>query len=147
VPESVLTKPGKLTKEEFDIIKTHPRIGGRILQDIRQMQDLLPGVLYHHERFDGRGYPDGLSGEAIPLFGRVICLADSFDAMTSNRTYRQALPLDKVLEEIRDCSGTQFDPHLADVFVTLDFTPFQQMLENHRGRTSPLRQELETRPS
>lgn len=142
VPEAVLCKPGRLTDEEFDMIKTHPRIGSRILQEVRQMQDLLPGVLYHHERFDGRGYPEGLRGRDIPMFGRVICLADSFDAMSSNRTYRSALPMKDVLAEIHRCAGTQFDPDLAKLFVDLDFEPFQQMLIKHRQRSSPLRREL-----
>ncbi len=142
VPEAVLTKPGKLTDDEFEMIKTHPRIGGRILQDIRQMHDLLPGVLFHHERYDGDGYPDGLAGDAIPLFGRLICLADSFDAMSSDRTYRESLPTDHVVQEIERCSGTQFDPHLARVFTSLDLSEFYQMLQAHRDRTSPLRQEM-----
>jgi HD-GYP domain-containing protein (c-di-GMP phosphodiesterase class II) len=142
VPEAVLCKPGRLTDEEFEMIKTHPRIGSRILQEVRQMQDLLPGVLYHHERFDGRGYPEGLRGVDIPMFGRLICLADSFDAMSSNRTYRSALPMKDVLAEIRRCSGTQFDPDLAKLFVELDFQPFEQMLIKHRQRNSPLRREM-----
>lgn len=133
VPEAVLTKPGKLTDEEFGLIKMHPEIGARILRDIRQMNDLIPGVLYHHERWDGRGYPMKLAGEAIPLFGRLICLADSFDAMSSTRTYRHALTHDKVLGEITRCAGTQFDPKLAELFVKLDFTEFQRMLERHQA--------------
>jgi len=146
VPEHVLTKPGKLTDDEFAMIKTHPRIGARILQDIRQMQDLIPGVLYHHERYDGRGYPDGVAGDNIPLFGRVLCLADSFDAMSSDRTYRSAMPLKTVLEEIRNCAGAQFDPHLAEVFITLDFDGFYEMLDQHRRHESPLRRELSQKP-
>lgn len=132
VPEAVLTKPGKLTDEEFGLIKLHPQIGARILRDIRQMQDLIPGVLAHHERWDGRGYPANLKGADIPLFGRLICLADSFDAMSSNRTYRQALSLPQVLAEIGRCAGSQFDPDLARVFVKLDFTGFQEMLREHQ---------------
>ena len=142
IPEDVLCKPGKLTDEEYDIIKTHPRIGARMLQDIRQMQDLIPGVLYHHERYDGRGYPDGLEGESIPLFGRLLCLADSFDAMSSTRTYRAAMSREQVLEEIKRCAGTQFDPKLAELFITLDFDPYDRMLNSDKQRTSPLRQEL-----
>lgn len=147
VPEAVLTKPGRLTDEEFEIIKTHPRIGAHILQGIRQMQDLIPGVLYHHERYDGRGYPDRLAGDNIPLFGRLLCLADSFDAMSSNRTYRSALPLDQTLEEITRCAGSQFDPALANVFVTLDFAPYQQMVRMHQQRPSLIVQELGGRSS
>jgi HD-GYP domain-containing protein (c-di-GMP phosphodiesterase class II) len=142
VPEEVLRKPGKLTDEEFDMIKAHPEIGARILKDIRQMQDLLPGVLHHHERYDGRGYPHKIAGQDIPLFGRLICLADSFDAMSSTRTYRQAMPLEKVLVEVERCAGTQFDPELAKVFVKLDFEPYQRMVEEHQQRTSPLDQFL-----
>ncbi len=142
VPEAVLTKPGRLTDREFAIIKTHPRIGGRILQGIRQMQDLIPGVLYHHERYDGKGYPDGLAGDNIPLFGRVLCLADSFDAMSSTRTYREALPLNAVLDEIHRCAGSQFDPHLAEVFVDLDFAEYHQMVLKHQQRQSLLGREL-----
>lgn len=132
VPEAVLCKPGRLTDEEFDLIKLHPEIGYRILKDIRQMKDLLPGVLHHHERYDGRGYPHQLAGDDIPLFGRVIALADSFDAMSSDRTYRSRLPREQVLEEFEKCSGTQFDPALAKVFVTLDFTEYDHMLESSR---------------
>ncbi|MEM1027090.1 MAG: HD domain-containing phosphohydrolase [Planctomycetota bacterium] len=131
VPEAVLCKPGRLTEEEFDLIKLHPQIGATIIKDIRQMQDLVPGVLYHHERFDGRGYPHGLAGEDIPIFGRLIGLADAFDAMSSDRTYRKALDLDSVLEEIRRCAGAQFDPTLAEAFVAMDFTPFQQLIARH----------------
>jgi len=145
VPESVLTKPGRLTDEEFEIIKAHPRMGGRILRDIRQIQDLIPGVLHHHERWDGRGYPDRLAGEEIPLFGRLLCLADSFDAMSSTRTYREAMPLEKVLEEVLDCAGTQFDPNLAKLFVKLDFEPYFKMIREHQSRESLLRRELEKR--
>ncbi len=93
VPESVLQKTGRLTPEEFEQMKKHPQIGARILSDIKQISDVIPGVLHHHERYGGQGYPYGLVGEDIPLMGRIICLADCFDAMTSNRTYRKALPL------------------------------------------------------
>jgi len=134
VPEAVLCKPGKLTDDEFALIKMHPGIGGRILQDIRQMADLLPGVLHHHERWDGGGYPEGLSGYDIPLFGRLIGLADAFDAMISTRTYRGAMALDDVREEIRSCAGTQFDPELAEVFLNLDFQPFFELLDKHRAQ-------------
>lgn len=132
VPESVLTKTGSLTDEEFDLIKKHPEIGARILRDIRQMQDLVPGVLYHHERWDGKGYPEGLMGPAIPLFGRLLCLADAFDAMSSNRTYRDAMSHEKVLEQIRQCRGSQFDPELTDIFLQLDFEPYVQMAATHQ---------------
>ena len=132
VPEAVLCKPGRLTEPEFDLIKTHPRIGANILRDIRQMHDLIPGVLYHHEKYDGRGYPDGLAGEDIPLFGRLIGLADAFDAMSSTRTYRAALDPEHVLAEVRRCAGTQFDPALAEVFLTLDFSAYRRLVKVHQ---------------
>ena len=134
VPETVLCKPGKLTDEEFELIKRHPDIGARILQDIRQMRDLIPGVLHHHERWDGRGYPHKLAGEQIPLFGRLIGLADAFDAMSSNRTYRRSLASKQVLDEIRACAGTQFDPTLTETFLQLDFTPFYELIEKHQNQ-------------
>ncbi len=119
VPDAILTKPGRLTVEEFDALKKHPEIGERILSHIRQLRDLLPGVLFHHERMDGRGYPRRLAGRDIPVLGRIICLADSFDAMTSNRTYRAALPIPMATAEIRRCSGNQFDPGLAELFLRI----------------------------
>ncbi len=133
VPESVLCKPGRLTFEEFELIKQHPEIGAKILQDIRQMHDLIPGVLYHHERWDGNGYPHGIAGNDIPLFGRVIGLADAFDAMSTNRTYRRALKHEDVMAEIQRCAGTQFDPELAKVFTELDFGPFFAMVQKHQA--------------
>jgi HD-GYP domain-containing protein (c-di-GMP phosphodiesterase class II) len=120
VPEPVLCKTGKLTEDEFDEMKKHPEIGARILCQVRQIQDIIPGVLYHHERIDGRGYPYGLSGDDIPFMGRVVCLADSFDAMTTTRTYRSSLPLRLAEIEIRRCSGVQFDPRLGDAFLQID---------------------------
>jgi HD-GYP domain-containing protein (c-di-GMP phosphodiesterase class II) len=107
VPEAVLLKPGRLTEEEFNWIRKHPGIGYRILKDIPQLKDILPGVLYHHERWDGGGYPQGLSGRQIPLVARLIALADAFDAMSSNRPYRPDLSREHVLDEILKCSGTQ----------------------------------------
>jgi len=133
VPERVLLKPGKLTEEEFEWIRRHPEMGYRILKDIPQLEDILPGVLYHHERFDGRGYPAGLAGENIPLIARLITLADSFDAMSSNRTYRTRLSRDEVLKEIERCAGTQFDPELAPIFIKLDFGEFDRLVVEHQA--------------
>ena len=132
IPEAVLCKPGALTEDEFDLIKKHPEIGARVLSDIPQMQDLIPGVLYHHERWDGGGYPHQLAGEKIPFLGRLIALADSYDAMSSNRTYRNAMAHDQVLDEIRRCTGTQFDPGLAKVFLDLDFGPYSELIRRHQ---------------
>lgn len=133
VPEAVLCKPGRLTDEEFSLIKLHPEIGHRILKDIPQLADVLPGVLSHHERWDGKGYPHGIKGEAIPMFGRLIAIADSFDAMSSTRTYRSALDRDKVLTEIEKCGGTQFDPQLSRFFVGLDFAEYDRMVSRHKA--------------
>jgi putative nucleotidyltransferase with HDIG domain len=137
VPEAVLQKAGKLTDEEFDLIKKHPEIGARILRDVKQVQDIIPGVLYHHERYDGRGYPAKLAGEDIPLMGRIICLADCFDAMTSSRTYRKALPLETALEEIRRNAGTQFDPRLAETFLSIGVDRLSAILNDHQTRSLP----------
>ncbi|MEL7474010.1 MAG: HD-GYP domain-containing protein [Planctomycetota bacterium] len=133
LPDAVLRKPGRLTSAEFELVKTHPRIGFEILGDIPAVQDALPGVLHHHERHDGRGYPDGLSGHDIPLMARILSLADAFDAMSSNRAYRPARERDVVLKEIGDCSGTQFDPSLAEVFISMDFSGFDELIERHRA--------------
>jgi HD-GYP domain-containing protein (c-di-GMP phosphodiesterase class II) len=138
VSEAVLQKTGRLTPEEFEQMKKHPAIGAKILQDIKQISDVIPGVLHHHERYDGQGYPSNLIGENIPLMGRIICLADCFDAMTSNRTYRKALPLEVALTEIRRCSGTQFDPKLTEAFLRIGAQKFRQLLASNPGRVRQL---------
>ncbi|MEO0964871.1 MAG: HD-GYP domain-containing protein [Planctomycetota bacterium] len=132
VPEAVLCKNGPLTDEEFDAIKRHPEIGANILRDIPQMQDLVPGVLHHHERWDGRGYPHRLAGREIPQMGRIIGLADAFDAMSSNRTYRQALHPTEVQVEIANNAGKQFDPEVVEAFKGLDLTPVLKLVRKHQ---------------
>lgn len=127
VPEAVLLKPGRLTDPEFELLKRHPVIGAQILESIGPMAPMLPGVLHHHERWDGRGYPHRLAGEAIPLLGRVISFADAFDAMSSNRAYRNAMPRQKVLSEIRAGRGTQFDPSLVEPFLDLPLDEFDEL--------------------
>ncbi|MFG0292999.1 MAG: HD-GYP domain-containing protein [Phycisphaerales bacterium JB050] len=131
VPEAVLCKPGRLTDEEFGFIMKHPEIGFNILDGVPGMEDLLPGVMHHHERYDGKGYPHGLAGEDIPLIARVLCLADTFDAMSSNRAYRSAMTRDTVLGEIEKCAGTQFDPELAMLFIQMDFGEYDRMVARH----------------
>ncbi|MFG0307322.1 MAG: HD-GYP domain-containing protein [Phycisphaerales bacterium JB040] len=138
VAEKVLTKPGRLTDEEFDKIRAHPEIGYRILRDIPALRDVLPGVLHHHERWDGRGYPHNLSGEQIPLMARIIALADTFDAMSSTRSYRPAMPRDLVLQEIERCAGQQFDAQLARAFVRLDFTAYDERVREHQRQEHDL---------
>lgn len=130
VPENVLLKPGHLTDEEFAWIRKHPEMGYRILKDIPQLDDVLPGVLYHHERWDGKGYPHGLAAEQIPMVARLIALADTFDAMSSTRTYRPAISRDRVLDEILNCGGTQFDPDLVRPFVRLDFSEYDRRVRD-----------------
>ncbi len=137
VPESVLCKPGKLTDEEFEHIKRHPSIASRILGGIRQLDDVAVGILTHHERLDGKGYPQGLTGKDMPIEGRIIGLADCFDAMTSDRCYRAALPLSAVIEEIRKHSGTQFDPELVAKFLTLDLEEFLVELRHDDVKFKP----------
>jgi len=120
VEEALLRKNGKLTEEEFDRVKKHPSIGAGILREIKQMRDIVSGVLCHHERVDGRGYPNGLQGEQIPLTGKIVGLADCFDAMTSKRTYRDAMTVEQALAEIKKGLGTQFDEKLGRVFLDSD---------------------------
>ncbi|MBO5479218.1 MAG: HD domain-containing protein [Clostridia bacterium] len=119
VPDSILLKDGKLTDDEYSEIKNHPTIGAHILSTATIFQDIIPIVKHHHEKYDGNGYPGKLKGEDIPYFARIAAIADTFDAMTSKRTYRDALPLDTVKAEIERCKGTQFDPKLADVFLDI----------------------------
>jgi diguanylate cyclase (GGDEF)-like protein/putative nucleotidyltransferase with HDIG domain len=117
IGEGILNKPGKLTHLEWNEIERHPAIGYRILSTSHEMLEIAEFILAHHERWDGTGYPRGLKGESSPLIARIICLADSYDAMTSERSYRSALSEEIVLEEIKKNSGTQFDPKIARIFV------------------------------
>lgn len=112
-----LNKPGKLTPEEVAMFRTHPAKGRRILEPIPFMRNLIPGCWCHHESFDGGGYPQGLMGENIPLLGRIVAVADAYDAMTSDRSYRKALPHDIAVAELERCSGTQFDPAIVEIFL------------------------------
>lgn len=120
IDEAVLCKKGKLTDEEFNCIRRHPSIGANILSGIKQMRDIIPGVLCHHERMDGKGYPNGLTADKIPLAGKLMGLADSFDAMTSARVYRKALNLEEAIDEIRKGLGTQFDEKVGKIFLNSD---------------------------
>lgn len=123
VPDSILLKESKLTDDEYSEIKNHPSIGAHILSTATIFKDMIPIVKHHHERYDGHGYPSQLQGDAIPYLARITAIADSFDAMTSKRTYRDSLPLNTVVSEFKKCKGTQFDPELTDVFLDI--------LENH----------------
>lgn len=137
VPERVLCKPGKLDDEEFALIKMHPEIGHRILKGVLLLEHTLPGVLHHHERFDGRGYPHGLAGEQIPLQARIIGIADTFDAMSSSRSYRPAMPREKVLAEIIRCAGSQFDPSLVEAFKRIDLAEYDRLMTRQAAASDP----------
>ncbi len=119
VPDEVINKPGRLTDEEFEQIKKHPVIGSQILENIQEMPELATGARWHHEKYAGGGYPDGISGNEIPEAARIIAVADAYDAMTSYRSYRDVMPQAKVREEIVRCSGTQFDPLFADIMLKM----------------------------
>ncbi len=130
INEAVLRKCGKLTEDERECVKKHPSIGAEILREIPQMRDIVPGVLCHHERVDGKGYPNGLSGDGVPLLGRIVGLADSFDAMTSKRTYRDAMTVQAALDEVEKGLGTQFDENIGRIFLESDIEQLWEMLQN-----------------
>lgn len=117
IRDDVLKKPGRLSDEEFAEMKTHTTIGANILKDVTLVKDVALGAKYHHERYDGKGYMEGLKGEEIPLCARIVSIADAYDAMTSDRAYRKALPKDVVRGEIEKGRGTQFDPQLVDIML------------------------------
>ncbi|MCQ2552967.1 MAG: HD-GYP domain-containing protein [Clostridia bacterium] len=119
VADSIINKPGKLTDEEFQEIKRHPSAGAEILKNVSEMPNLQVGGRWHHERYDGKGYPDGLAGDAIPIEARIIAVADSYDAMTSNRSYRKYLPQDVVKDQVEQGKGSQFDPEFADIMLDI----------------------------
>lgn len=117
IEESILRKNGHLTPDEYEEIKKHPYIGVRIVQSVPFLEDAIPVIHYHHERFDGQGYPEGMKGKDIPLSARIVVVADAVDAMMSSRPYRTALTTDRVLYELRTNSGTQFDPEIVDIIL------------------------------
>ena len=135
IPDSILLKESKLSDEEYSQIKNHPMIGVHMLGDAAIFTDILPIVKHHHERYDGRGYPSQLVGEDIPYVARIAAVADTFDAMTSKRSYRDSLPIDVVRAEIERCSGTQFDPNIAKVFLDImsnDFDLIREIQEKYK---------------
>jgi putative nucleotidyltransferase with HDIG domain len=117
ISEKLLNKPGTLSPEEFEAFKTHPIKGVKILEPLEFLGHLLPVIEAHHERFDGQGYPNGLKGGEIPYFARIIAVCDTFDAITSERSYRSSRPFHDAIQEIQDSSGTQFDPQVAKAFI------------------------------
>lgn len=136
IPDSILLKETKLDDDEYSQIKNHPSIGAHILGDVPMFRDIIPIVLHHHEKYDGHGYPSQLAGEDIPLIARIAAVADTFDAMTSKRSYRDALPLENVISEIERCKGTQFDPKIADVFLNIlrnEYDKIQAIIEKYKA--------------
>ncbi len=119
IKDEIINKPGRLTDEEFAVIKSHPTIGYDILKNMTEIENIEYGARWHHERYDGSGYPDGIAGEEIPEYARIIAIADAYDAMASNRSYRSAMPQDVIREEIIKGKGRQFDPDLADIMLLL----------------------------
>jgi len=119
IPNAILSKSGKLSDEEWVVIKKHPETGFRIAQATSALAPIANYILCHHERWDGKGYPQGLLGKQIPLLSRIVAIVDSFDAMTNDRTYRKAMTKEEAIEEIRRCSGTQFDPEISQLFINL----------------------------
>lgn len=134
IPESILNKPGKLTDDEFATIKMHPDKGAKIIKDIKQLSDVIEWVRLHHERYDGRGYPKRLSGEAIPLEAAILAVADTYDAMTSDRSYRKGLPHQVAVEEIKKCKGSQFNPEVADAFLRIEKIVEEHLKYKDNGR-------------
>ena len=129
VPDAILQKESKLTDDEYSEIKNHPSIGAHILSSATIFKDMIPIVKHHHEKYDGTGYPGKLAGENIPYLARIAAIADSFDAMTSRRTYRDSLPIETVIAEFRRCRGSQFDPELTDVFLDILENHYDEILE------------------
>ena len=135
IPDRILLKDSKLTDEEYNEIKKHPSIGAHILSNASIFQDMIPIVKYHHERYDGKGYPENLSGNNIPYLARIAAVVDAFDAMTSKRIYRNSIPLENVKYEIERCSGTQFDPSITSAFLDI--------LNNHYEEIEKIQKQYE----
>jgi putative two-component system response regulator len=130
IPDQIIKKSEKLTEEEYETVKQHPAIGAKILNNISELPGISFGAHWHHERYDGKGYPDGLAGEEIPEVARIVCVADAYDTMTSKRSYRDILPQSTVRAEIVRCRGTQFDPVIADhMLAMIDMDKDYQMHE------------------
>ena len=142
VPEAIITKEGRLTDEEFEMIKKHPAFGADILKDISEYPYLSIGARHHHERYDGKGYPDKLVGTDIPDIARIIAVADSYDAMTSKRSYRKTIPQQKVREEFVSCAGTQFDPQYANIMLHLIDSDTQYKMKEKELNSPSIKDEL-----
>jgi putative nucleotidyltransferase with HDIG domain len=136
IDDAILRKPGRLTAEEFKTMQSHTVQGAKILETIPDLHSVIPIVRSHHERWDGRGYPDGLLGEAIPSLARIVAVADAFDAMTSDRPYRKGMPADIAFAEVRKQSGLQFDPKCAEAFLAIRLRLLQELQTDNTGNLS-----------
>jgi HD-GYP domain-containing protein (c-di-GMP phosphodiesterase class II) len=139
VPVRILAKQGRLTNEEFDRVRAHPTDGARILEAIPSLRHLTTGARYHHERWDGGGYPEGLRGDHIPLIGRILAVVDSYDAMTSKRAYRDSRSHVDAMEEVARCSGVHFSPRVAAAFLALPTSVFEEVEEAAPPSRGPFR--------
>ena len=138
IPEAVLYKPARLTDEEYEVIKKHPTVGAELVQGCHSLQSIVPFIRHHHEHYDGKGYPAGLAGTAIPLEARIVGLADAIEAMASDRPYHKAMPLPAIQAEIKRCAGTQFDPAIVDLFSKILDRVGNQLVTNS-ARNVPAR--------
>ena len=138
VPDAILHKPGPLTEEEWTVMRTHPQLGALLVADVRQLEKAREVILAHHERFDGKGYPNGLAGESVPLAARVFTIADAFDAMISDRPYRKAMSLPEARAEVRRCSGTQFDPQAVMAFESISEADLEAVSNKREQPTEEL---------
>lgn len=134
IPDGVLNKPGKLTDQEREVIQTHTTLAESMLKDFTALPDIVAGAKYHHERFDGKGYPNHLSGKDIPECARIICIADSYDAMSSDRCYRKQLSAEVILDELRACSGNQFDPDIVKYMIDILIERENEKLEANEAQ-------------
>jgi HD-GYP domain-containing protein (c-di-GMP phosphodiesterase class II) len=133
IDDRILRKPGALSDDEFEVMKGHPAKGAAIMSGVAQLIDIIPGMKYHHEKWSGGGYPDGLEGEQIPMQARIVAIADTFDAMTTNRPYQKAMELGYVVEKVKSFAGTRFDPRVVDAFVNAVKRGDIQIEEQVRG--------------
>ena len=133
IDDRILRKPGALNDEEFELMKQHPAKGAVIMSGVAQLIDIIPGMKYHHEKWSGGGYPDNLQGDQIPMQARIVAIADTFDAMTTNRPYQKAMELGYVVEKIKSFAGTRFDPHVVEAFVQAVKRGDVQIEEQVRG--------------
>ena len=136
ISEKIINKRGRLTTNEWKVVKAHPQVGANIISHTHRLSQCIPGILYHHERYAGNGYPEGLRGENIPLDARILSVADAFAAMTSDRAYNNALPREAALEEMKQGAGSQFDPNLLEIFLPIVKDTLLLPREKQSGRSN-----------